>query len=119
MEFRCKEGQDIYKVGFAFKQSYVTDGLVYRNLKIDGKTPFYEGGDIPICLFFKMAVKEFKDEEGNRINLIYLTAGASKLSLSVTLSDTAEVFKRLKEVVSALGRSLPRYCNDYRRGSGY
>ena len=92
----------LYKVGFAFKQSYVTDGLVYRNLKIDGKTPFYEAGDIPFAYSSKWQFKEFKDEEGNDY-LIYLTAGSHKLSLSVTLSDTAEVFKRLKEVVSALG----------------
>ena len=92
----------LYKVGFAFKQSYVTDGLVYRNLKIDGKTPFYEAGDIPFAYSSKWQFKEFKDEEGNDY-LIYLTAGSHKLSLSVTLSDTAEVFKRLKEVISALG----------------
>ena len=92
----------LYKVGFAFKQSYVTDGLVYRNLKIDGKTPFYEAGNIPFAYSSKWQFKEFKDEEGNDY-LIYLTAGSHKLSLSVTLSDTAEVFKRLKEVVSALG----------------
>ena len=92
----------LYKVGFAFKQSYVTDGLVYRNFKIDGKTPFYEAGDIPFAYSSKWQFKEFKDEEGNDY-LIYLTAGSHKLSLSVTLSDTAEVFKRLKEVVSALG----------------
>ena len=92
----------LYKVGFAFKQSYVTDGLVYRNLKIDGKTPFYEAGDIPFAYSSKWQFKEFKDEEGNDY-LIYLTTGSHKLSLSVTLSDTAEVFKRLKEVVSALG----------------
>ena len=92
----------LYKVGFAFKQSYVTDGLVYRNLKIDGKTPFYEAGNIPFAYSSKWQFEEFKDEEGNDY-LIYLTAGSHKLSLSVTLSDTAEVFKRLKEVISALG----------------
>ena len=92
----------LYKVGFAFKQSYVTDGLVYRNLKIDGKTPFYEAGNIPFAYSSKWQFKEFKDEEGSDY-LIYLTAGSHKLSLSVTLSDTAEVFKRLKEVISALG----------------
>ena len=74
----------LYKVGFAFKQSYVTDGLVYRNLKIDGKTPFYEAGNRPFAYSSKWQFEEFKDEEGSDY-LIYLTAGSHKLSLSVTL----------------------------------
>lgn len=92
----------LYKLGIAFKQSYVTDGEVYRWLKIDGKTPFSEVENISFPYSTKWQFKEFADDE-NEDYLIYLTKGEHELSLSVTLSDIAEVFGRLQKIVSPLG----------------
>ncbi len=92
----------LYKLGIAFKQSYVTDGEVYRWLKIDGKTPFEEAENISFPYSTKWQFKEFADDK-NEDYLIYLTEGEHELSLSVTLSDIAEVFGRLGKIVSPLG----------------
>jgi len=92
----------LYKLGIAFKQSYVTDGEVYRLLKIDGKTPFEEAGNISFPYSTDWQFKEFNDGK-NKDYLIYLTKGEHELSLSVTLFDIAEVFGRLQQIVSPLG----------------
>lgn len=92
----------LYKLGIAFKQSYVTDGEVYRWLKIDGKTPFSEAQNINFPYSTKWQFKEFtNDNKGDY--LIYLTEGEHELSLAVTLSDIAEVFGRLQKIVAPLG----------------
>ncbi len=91
----------LYKLGIAFKQSYVTDGEVYRWLKIDGKTPFLEAQNINFPYATKWQFKEFANDSGDY--LIYLTEGEHELSLAVTLSDIAEVFGRLQKIVSPLG----------------
>lgn len=91
----------LYKLGVAFKQSYVTDGEVYRWLKIDGQTPFAEAQSINFPYSTKWQFKEFKNDDEDY--LIYLTKGPHELSLAVTLSDTAEVFGRLQKIVSPLG----------------
>ena len=92
----------LYKLGIAFKQSYVTDGEVYRWLKIDGKTPFSEAVNIAFPYATKWQFKEFTDGNDNDY-LIYLTKGEHELSLAVTLSDVAEVFGRLQKIVGPLG----------------
>lgn len=92
----------LYKLGIAFKQSYVTEGEVYRWLKIDGKTPFEEASRISFPYSTKWQFKEFSDDKDGDY-LIYLTKGEHTLSLAVTLSDIAEVFGRLQKIVSPLG----------------
>ncbi|MBE6779343.1 MAG: extracellular solute-binding protein [Ruminococcaceae bacterium] len=101
--WRVKVPKDgLYKLGIAFKQSYVTDGEVYRWLKIDGKTPFLEAQNINFPYSTKWQFKEFaNDNKGDY--LIYLTEGEHELSLAVTLSDVAEVFGRLQKIVGPLG----------------
>ncbi len=91
----------LYKLGIAFKQSSVTDGEVYRWLKIDGKTPFAEAQNINFPYATKWQFKEFENKDGDY--LIYLTEGEHELSLAVTLSDIAEVFGRLQKIVAPLG----------------
>ena len=91
----------LYKLGIAFKQSFVTDGEVYRWLKIDGETPFLEAADISFSYSTKWQFKEFADDDKDY--LIYLSKGEHELSLEVTLSDIAEVFGRLQKIVSPLG----------------
>ncbi len=96
----------LYKLGFAFKQITITDGVVYRWLKIDGKTPFAEATEISFDYGIGWQFDTFgkKDEKG-KVDpyLFYLTKGPHTLSLAVTLSDIAQVFHRLEEIVNSIG----------------
>lgn len=92
----------LYKIGFSFKQNTVSGGSVYRNLKIDGKTPFTEAGEIGFSYATKWQFNSFANENGEDY-LILLEKGKHTLSLSVTLSDIAQVYKELKPIVEKLG----------------
>lgn len=91
----------LYKMGMSFKQNAVNKGQVYRWLKIDGKTPFYEATRIAFDYSTKWKFKSFSDKNGNDY-LIYLTKGKHTLSLDVTLADISEVFERLYEIVELI-----------------
>lgn len=92
----------LYKLGFSFKQSYVTNGSTFRNLKIDGKTPFLEASKIGFEYDGSWVYKDFADEN-NEPYMVYLEEGRHELSLTVTLADTSEVLSRLGTVVQDLG----------------
>ncbi len=92
----------LYKIGFNFKQAAVTNGNVYRWLKIDGKTPFEEAMSVGFSYKTSWQFKSFADAQGNDY-LIYLTKGPHTLSLDVSLSDIAEVFDRLETIVAQIG----------------
>ncbi len=97
----------LYKLGFAFKQGTITNGSVYRWLKVDGKTPFIEASEIGFGydVGWQFQTLGEKDDEGKPVRdyLIYLEEGTRIFSLSVTLSDIAEVFARMEEIVASLG----------------
>lgn len=92
----------LYKIGFSFNQSYVTNGETYRWLKIDGKTPFIEASKIGFNYGGSWQFKEFGKKE-NEPYMIYLTEGPHEISMSVTLADTSELLNRLGVVVENLG----------------
>jgi len=92
----------LYKIGFSFKQSYVTNGETFRNLKIDGKTPFAEASKIGFDYAGSWQYKDFTDEN-NEPYMIYLKEGRHEISLSVILADTSEVLSRLGVLVEELG----------------
>ena len=97
----------LYKLGFAFKQGAVTEGSVYRWLKVDGKTPFVEASEIGFAYdvgwqFQTLGTKDAKGKDAEDY-LLYLEEGEREISLTVTLSDIAEVFARLEEIVASLG----------------
>ena len=92
----------LYKLGFAFQQNIVPNAQVYRWMRIDGKTPFAEASRVAFPYGIKWQFCSFADKEKNDY-LIYLEKGKHTLSLAVTLADTAEVFERLKSVVTSLG----------------
>ncbi len=97
----------LYKLGFAFKQSTVTNGTVYRWLRIDGVTPFAEASEIGFSYDVGWQFLSFggdgADGKSPEDYLVYLTAGPHTLSMEVTLSDVAEVFDRLEDIVASLG----------------
>ena len=92
----------LYTLGISFKQNFVTNGDVYRWLKIDGKTPFCEASAIAFPYATKWQFMQVSDSKGEEY-LFYLEKGTHELSLEVTLSDIAEVSKRLEEIVTPLG----------------
>lgn len=100
-EFNAPE-DGLYKIGFSFKQSFVTNGETFRNLKIDGKTPFEEASKIGFDYDGSWSYEDYTDNNGTPY-MIYLEEGRHELSLSVTLADTSEVLSRLGVVVEDLG----------------
>lgn len=94
----------MYKIGASFKQSTIINGSVYRILKIDGKIPFGEASNLAFPYSANWQFRSFSDKNGEDY-LFYLTAGRHTLSLTVTLSDVAEVFDRLNKIVEQLGKT--------------
>lgn len=95
------EKDGLYQLGFNFKQSTVIDGVSYRWLKIDGKTPFKEAERITFNYDTSWQYMVFGNEENPY--LFYLSAGEHTLSLSVTLAEYAEYHKALNNLVSSIG----------------
>ena len=92
----------LYKLGIMYKQDQVINGYSYRNLKIDGYTPFEEAGHIAFPYNTDWKFYEFSDKADNPY-LFSLTAGEHELSLSVTLGQTAEFYSRLKDYTQRIG----------------
>ena len=92
----------LYKLGLMYKQDKVINGVSYRHIKIDGCTPFEEAAHIafPYCIDWKFY--EFSDENGDSY-YFYLTKGKHELSMSVTMGETAEAYRRIKAVTTELG----------------
>ena len=91
----------LYKLGFKYKQSQLVNGISYRYLKIDGKTPFTEARAIAFPYKTGWQISEYADN--GEAYLFYLTEGPHELSLDVTMADTAELYSRLKDIVTAIG----------------
>ena len=91
----------LYKLGFKYKQSQLVNGVSYRYLKIDGKTPFTEAQAIAFPYDTGWQISEYANN--GSAYLFYMTEGEHELSLDVTMADTAELYSRLKDVVTAIG----------------
>lgn len=92
----------LYKLSFHYRQSYILNGNSYRNLKIDGETPFSEAGMIAFPYGNGWRTVTAADSDGNAF-LFYLTEGKHTLSLCVTLGPLSEFCTRLEDVVYELG----------------
>ena len=92
----------LYKLVFKFKQSELVNGISYRSMKIDGKTPFTEAEAIAFGYKTNWQISDFADENNNPY-LIYLSEGVREISFDVTLAETAEFYSRLKEMVTEIG----------------
>ena len=91
----------LYKLGMNYKQSVVIDGFSYRTLTIDGEIPFEECKSLNFGYCTSWTFWEFGD--GENPYLFYLPAGKHTLTLTVTLGETAEFYKRLSEIVEVIG----------------
>ncbi len=91
-----------YRLGFSFRQSTVLNGVTYRKLTIDGKTPFKEAEAIPFEYDYKWQQKYFSDEN-NTPYLIYLSEGKHKIELSVVAGEIGSVRRLLTDAIALLG----------------
>lgn len=90
-----------YKLGFKFKQSESINNVSYRQLLIDGEIPFSEAKSVSFDYGNDWQYTEFS--KGNKDYLIYLEKGKHTITMSATLSRTADYYRRLEEIVNDLG----------------
>lgn len=95
------EKAGLYKFAYRYSQSEVTNGYVYRTLKIDGEVPFKEAKDMSFLYTTDWIVDEFGDSEGNPY-LIWLDEGEHDISLSVTLGKMSDYYRRLSDIVDVI-----------------
>lgn len=85
-----------YKIGFRYKQNFLRGMSTYREIQIDGKVPFEELSvvDFPYTSSWDLAdTGEYR---------IYLTKGKHSITLTPTLSVTADIVLRTNECIEKL-----------------
>lgn len=95
------ENAGLYRLGITFKQDQTVNGYSYRQLKIDGEVPFYEALNLKFYYGTGWQYCEFADDD-KKPYLFYLDKGEHTLSLTATLSETAELYNELREITSEL-----------------
>ena len=90
-----------YKLGFSFKQNGVINGSVYRNLKIDGKSPFLEAQNVKFDYSSKWQFEQWGN--GDNPYLLWLDEGEHTLSMAVTLGEIAPHYNTLKQLIFEIG----------------
>lgn len=93
----------LYKLAYRYSQSEVTNGYVYRTLKIDGEVPFEEASEMAFYYNSGWKIEEFADENGKPY-LIWLDVGDHTLSMSVTLGKISDYYRRLKDIAEDIGK---------------
>lgn len=92
----------LYSLGFMYKQEENLNSNSYRSLKIDGEAPFEECKNLKFYYSSSWGYYSPSDSEGKPYEF-YLEKGEHTLSLSATLGETAEYYKRLKDITSDIG----------------
>ena len=92
----------LYKLSLKYRQKYVTNGVSYRKLTVDGEVPFKEASSISFPYDSGWEYMTFADSSSEPY-LLYLSSGEHILSLSVTLGDFSEVYRDLSAVVDDMG----------------
>lgn len=92
----------LYKLGFAYLQNTVINGISYRELRINGAIPFREAASVRFAYNTKWNYTGFTDKNGDDY-LVYLEKGKQEISLGVTLGDSYRAYNDLKDIISELG----------------
>ncbi len=95
------EKSGLYRLGLVYKQDQTVNSYSYRQLKIDGKIPFYEAQSLEFYYGTGWQYYEFAADNGEAY-LFYLDEGEHTLSLTATMGVTAEYYNRLKQITEAL-----------------
>lgn len=96
------ETEGWYDFRTVYKQDQTVNGYSYRTLKIDGEVPFAEAENMKFYYGTAWQKSIFSDENGNPY-YIWLSAGEHTLSLTATMGETADYYRRLKEISTGLG----------------
>ena len=92
----------LYKLSVKYRQKYVTNGVSYRKLTVDGEVPFKEAESVSFPYDSAWQYTTFSDKNSEPY-YIYLPAGEHTLSLTVTLGEFSEVYRDLSKVVDNMG----------------
>ena len=90
----------LYRLGCRYRQNTARGVQVHRELAIDGAVPFAEAGALVFPYRNDWQVMTFGD--GQEDYLFYLTAGTHTLTLSVVLSELADILSEAQLVLSEL-----------------
>lgn len=91
-----------YKVGFSFRQNEIINGTAYRNMKIDGVTPFAEAKNIEFDYGMNWQFEQWGDNNG--AYKLYLEKGEHVMTIDVTLGESAAHYTVLKDVIFDIGQ---------------
>lgn len=91
-----------YKLGFKFKQSESVNNTSYRKLFIDGELPFSEAESISFSYGNSWQYSEYA-VNANEKYLLYLEEGKHTITMTATLSHSADFYRRLEKIVNDLG----------------
>lgn len=94
--------EGLYKLSFKYRQKYVTNGVSYRKLAIDGNIPFKEASSIAFPYDSNWSYMTFSDNSSAPY-MVFLTPGEHILSLTVTLGEFSEVYRDLSNVTDTMG----------------
>lgn len=89
-----------YSLGFMFRQSINLGGISYRSIKIDGETPFSQAEKVKFKYGTSWQYMNFGDDDPY---YFYLEKGKHTISMSVTVGELADVYRRLKEISRKMG----------------
>ena len=94
-----------YQFSARYKQSDVVNGESWRWMKIDGKTPFAEAKTLNFSYDTQWKNYIFGETEGKKVTpyYIWLEKGTHTISLEVTLSELADAYDRLFNIVEDIG----------------
>ena len=90
-----------YHINMRYKQSELVNGVSYRWLKIDGKTPFEDAKKLAFEYGTNWEYYSFAD--GDNPYYVYLTEGEHTISLEVTVANMTNYFYELSQLVDILG----------------
>lgn len=89
-----------YSLGFMYRQNGDIGSVSYRDLKIDGKTPFAEAKRIKFSYTSDWKYTEFGGDEPY---LLYLEAGPHTMTLTVSPGDIADIYTALRDLTALMG----------------
>ena len=105
-----------YSLGFNYRQSYNAGSVSYRNLQIDGKTPFAEAARIKFAYNSTWEYMTFSNEK-NIPYYIYLEEGERIISLSATGGEICDLYSALQDAMKVWlldEKHFPTgFANDY------
>ena len=92
----------IYKFNFRYQQRGVINGVTYRQLRIDGETPFSDAKAISFPYTTGWSNKTLQSDDGTEYG-IYLSKGEHEIELLCTLGPVSDMYKGLQKTVSSIG----------------